>query len=66
MKYDKNKRLQSKNEKVLFPMHPPFMDNPKYEMPYLSFGFIKRSNAQIKEGYDPIVLCVPFLTWNMM
>ena len=39
-------------------MHPPFMDNPKYEMAYLSFGFIKRSNAQIKEGYDPLVFCV--------
>lgn len=30
-------------------MHP-FMDKPKYEMPYLSSGFIKRSSAQIKEA----------------
>lgn len=27
-------------------------------MSYLSFGFIKGSSAQIKEGYDPLVLYV--------
>ena len=38
-------------------MHP-FIDNLKCEMPYLSFDCLKRSNAQINEGYDPTVVCV--------
>lgn len=35
-----------------------FIDNLKYEMPYLRFDCLKRSNAQINEGYDPTAFCV--------
>ena len=62
MNCDKSKRFQSnKIKKALFQIHP-LMDNPKYEMHYLTFGFITRRGAQTKEVYDPIVHFVPHLS----